>query len=443
MWLTLFSGSSVGSTGNQSQRKGEEKYVFAHYMVCCPVKGPGSTVEDYKAEIRLAQGYHIDGFALNCGHWSEVEPEYKQRVLRIYEAAKELGTGFKLFVSDDGLSRQELDDVVETLSGHPNQLFFRGKFVLSTFSREGKDNRQGKDLMAFARSKNLFFIPFFYTRPIVFPLISDFLAANLVDTFPDIDGYFYFAAGTRCDQVVSSNKNLAKNLHDKNKIFMAGIYPYYRGNSTNYRLFDTRGFQGMQDQWRSAIDVGADWVELVTWNDWNESTYMAPFGSPEVTSLTWGTAGKLLSHSAYLEASRYFIYWFKSGTPPKIYNDQLYYFYRLSPMQLSATVTPKEFSEVGRPKNASSLEDRIYITAFLKAPATLVVDIGGNRSTFGLQAGLQNVDVPFGLGRPSFKLIRRGSVILQKTGEQEISDYDSSSRFNYFSGQASTVKVSQ
>lgn len=442
-WIVFFNDSSLGSKLDQTEQRAQEKYVFAHYMVCCPVKGPGASVEDYKEEIRSAQKYQIDGFALNCGHWSEVEPEYKKRVLRIYEAAKELGTGFKLFVSDDGLSNQELEDVVDTLRDQPNQFYFHGKFVLSTFSREGKDNRQGKELMEFAKSKKLFFIPFFYTRPIVVPMISDFLAKNLVSTFPDIDGYFYFAAGTRSDQVVNSNKNLSRSLHEKNKIFMAGIFPYYRGNSTNYRLFDTKGFQGMEDQWRSAIDVGADWVELVTWNDWNESTYMAPFGSPDVTELTWGTAGKLLSHSAYLEASKYYIDWFKTGAPPKISNDQIYYFYRLAPMGLSATVTPKKFSDMGRPKNASTLEDRVYVTAFLKYPATLIVQVGADRSTFNLQAGLQNVDVPFGLGRPTFTLIRNGNVILKKAGEQEISDSDSSSRFNYFSGRASMNKISQ
>lgn len=436
VWAVFLSDSSLGSKFDQVEQRTQGKYVFAHYMVCCPVKGPGASVDDYKDEIRSAQKYHIDGFALNCGHWNEVEPEYKKRVLRIYEAAKELGTGFKLFISDDGLSRQELEDIVDTLSNQPNQFYFRGKFVLSTFSREGKDNRQGKELMEFAKNKRLFFIPFFYTRPIVFPLISDLLAENLINTFPDIDGYFYFAAGTRSDQVVNSNINLSRSLHERKKIFMAGIYPYYRGNSTNYRLFDTKGFQGMEDQWRSAIDVGADWVELVTWNDWNESTYMAPFGSPDTTALTWGTAGKLLSHSAYLEASKYYIDWFKAGVPPHISTDQLYYFYRLAPMKLSATVTPKEFSDMGRPKNVSTLEDRVYVTAFLKYPATLIVEIGGDHSTFNLQAGLQNVDVPFELGRPTFTLIRNGSVILKKTGEQEISDSDSSSRFNYFSGHA-------
>jgi glucan endo-1,3-alpha-glucosidase len=414
----------------------EKKYVFAHYMVCCPTHGLGSTIDDYKREIVEAENMHVDGFALNCGHWSEVDKSYKNRVLLIYKAAQQLNTDFKLFISDDGLSVDELSDVVKTLGGFPNQFYFHGKFVLSTFSQEGEDNQKGMILTDFARQLNLFFIPFFYPRPFPPPEISAFRASQLVSTFPDINGYFYFAAGTTPDQVVRSNENLSVRLHSLGKIYMAGIYPYYRGSSTNYRLFDTKGFQGMQAQWMSAINVNADWVELVTWNDWGESTYMAQFGPPASVSLGWGGAGKLLDHTAYLKASQYFIKWFKSGKKPDVVTDELFYFYRLHPAALNSTVTPRDVIPTKRPKNADSLKDEIYVTAFLKAPARLIIRVAGNTMRFDLPAGVQNVEVPFGLGKPEFELQRDGGIIVKKLGEQSISASDVSTRFNYFSGSA-------
>jgi glucan endo-1,3-alpha-glucosidase len=414
----------------------EKKYVFAHYMVCCPTHGLGSTVDDYKQEIIEAEKMRVDGFALNCGHWSEVDKSYKNRVLLIYKAAQQLNTDFKLFISDDGLSVDELSDVVNTLGKFPNQFYFRGKFVLSTFSQEGEDDQKGKILTNFSRRLNLFFIPFFYPRPFPPPEISSFRASQLVSEFPDMDGYFYFAAGTTPDQVVRSNENLSTRLHSLGKIYMAGIYPYYRGNSTNYRLFDTKGFQGMQAQWMSAINVNADWVELVTWNDWGESTYIAQYGPPASVSLGWGGAGKLLDHTAYLKASQYFIKWFKSGKKPDVVDDELFYFYRLHPADLNSAVTPRDVSPTKRPRNADTLKDEIYATAFLKAPARLIIRVAGSTRSFDLPAGVQNVEVPFGLGRPEFELQRDGDIIVRKQGEQSISASDVSTRFNYFSGSA-------
>jgi hypothetical protein len=72
--------------------------VFAHYMVCFATYGEG--VENYKREIREAQAAGIDGFALNCGSWHN-EPHYPRRVAQLYQAAKELDSGFRLFFSID------------------------------------------------------------------------------------------------------------------------------------------------------------------------------------------------------------------------------------------------------------------------------------------------------------------------------------------------------
>lgn len=412
------------------------KRVFAHYMVCCPTVGGGATIEDYEREIQEAQSRGIDGFALNCGGWQKSEPQYKARTLQIYEAARRLGTGFQLFVSADGAALNEIEDILTSLRNHPNQFRDHGRPVLSTFAGEGAHNESGGMFARQAHALGAVFVPYFYPRPNITEQPTQEHAAQLLRTFPEIDGFFYFGAAGTGEQIARSNSVLAKTFLGAGKIFMAGITPYYRANGGNYRLFETRGFEGMAREWEGAIADGATWVELVTWNDWNESSYLAPFGTPSETRLWDGHFGpKMLSHVAYLDASRYYIDWYKSGRRPTILQDKLFYFYRLHPKNLEATVEATDASKGrGRPSGADSLRDDVFVTLFLKAPAHLTITSGGRRQMFDVTAGVHHVSMPFAPGSQRFRLSRGGRTILDKTGEHEISATDTSSRFNYFAG---------
>lgn len=415
--------------------------VFAHYMVCCPTVGGGATVEDYRREIQQAQSRGLDGFALNCGGWSKSEPHYKARTLQMYEAARQLGTGFRLFVSADGEALDEIPDIVRSLKDHPNQFRYNGRPVLSTFAGEGVDNAAGRERTRIAHAEGAVFVPYFYPRPNITELPQQAHAAQVARDFPDLDGFFYFGAAGTGEQIARSNAVLARQWLGLGKIFMAGITPYYRANGGNFRLFETRGFEGMAQEWEGAIRSGATWVELVTWNDWNESSYLAPFGPPVATALWDGHFGpKLLSHAAYLDASRYYIDWFKMGFPPPIAQDELFYFYRLHPKSLAVTVNAADAAAgLGRPGGADSLLDNVFVTAFLTRPATLTIHSGEQSKSYDLPAGVNHVSMPFAAGPQRFELQREGKVVIRKTGEHAISATDGFSRFNYFAGSASTA----
>lgn len=414
------------------------KMVFAHYMVCCPTAGGGATIDDYKREIDAAQKRGIDGFALNCGNWTRFEPHYKQRTQLLYEAARQLGTGFKLFVSADGEALNEIPDIIASFKEHPNQFRYDGKPVLSTFAGEGVDNAAGRERTRLAHEAGAVFVPYFYPRPNITETPTAQHAAQVARDFPDIDGFFYFGAAGSGPQIARSNMLLAKQFLPMGKIFMAGITPYYRGNGGNFRVFETRGFEAMAQEWEGAIADGATWVELVTWNDWNESSYLAPFGEAADTSLWNGHFGPMmLSHVAYLEASRYYIDWFKNGAPPPIARDEIYYFYRLHSKELPSTVNASDDKKgTGRPGGAEALRDEIFVTLFLREAAQVTIESGDKTQTLDVKAGVSHVSVPFGAGKQRF-IVRRGEkIIIDKTGEHEISGGDTKSRFNYFAGSA-------
>jgi len=219
---------------------------------------------------------------------------------------------------------------------------------------------------------------------------------------------------------------------------MAVVTPHYRGFGGNYRVFENRGFEGMALEWETAIREGASWVEIVTWNDWGESSYVAPFGTPNQTSLWGGHWGPLLSHVAYLDASRYYIDWYKAGTPPRIVQDSLYYFYRLHPKTGPGLVKPDDKAKkMGRPGGADRLVDNVFVTSFLTAPAQLTIYSGSTEKRFDVKSGVEHVSMPFAPGKQRFVLTRGGKCITDKTGEHEISATDAWGDYNYFAGETS------
>lgn len=120
------------------------KMVFAHYMVCCPRAGHFATVDDFKSEIRAAQQRKIDGFVLNIGEWRR-ETNYQVVSRRIFEAAEQLMSGFKLIFSFDGLPAADAAAVMTEFGNRPNYFRIAERPVVSTYSGSP---RWGKDLFS-------------------------------------------------------------------------------------------------------------------------------------------------------------------------------------------------------------------------------------------------------------------------------------------------------
>ena len=410
----------IADTGSSDQN--DTRYVFAHYMVCIPTYGGNSKVEDYKREIRTAQSAGIDGFALNCGGWSLRESHYKKRTQLIYRAAEELNSGFKLFISADYATKLTLDetrDMVESFRYHPNQFCYQGKPVLSTFG----GGRKQADFMRreFTGERSVCYVPFFYPSPAAEMPKQAQVDQVFNDYNEALDGFFHFGAAGTPEQITASNRLLAEKWLSAGKLFMAGITPYYRGQGGNYRVYGSRGFEGMARQWEGAIRDGATWVEIVTWNDWGEASYIAPFGDAGETDLWNGHWGQMLSHAAFMKASRYYIDWYKSGKQPQIREDALYYFYRLHPKSLDGIRKKpgsKDAALPTRPRRADMLSDEVFVTLFLTAPAQLTIYSGSSQKSFDVKAGVCHLSMPFQPGSQRF-VLKRGSDAVKSISDEK------------------------
>jgi len=408
------------------------KMVFAHYMVCCPVVGTRPTITDFKSEILEAQERGIDGFALNCGSWIKKYPYYKKWALMLYEAAHQLGTNFKLFLSADRLDDEEMKDMIVSVYDQPNQFRFGGIPVFSTYGNPG-DGKFLNDLRKIHKPV-VWISHCFPQRTHLQRVYTPENADEVFNRASFADGFFYFGAAGTGSELSRNIVLLSQKAKLENKIFVAGVSPFYRGFGRNYRVFETEGFRGMAQQWETAIQQSVNWIEIVSWNDWSEAHYVAPFGPPEKTNFFWTKRwGPMLSHVAYLDASRYYIDWFKTGNRPSITEEKIFYFYRLFPKNLESKPDPTK-ERLERPKGADKLKDKVFVTTFLSAPATLTIYSGNTHQDFSMDAGVAHAEMTFALGKQRFVLKRSGKILVDKTGEQEISADDTSTNFNYFAG---------
>ena len=110
----------------------------------------------------------------------------------------------------------------------------------------------------------------------------------------------------------------------------------------------------------------------------------------------------------------FYLRWYKTGTQPAIADDTLFWFYRTQSFKTDA----------GKPPVANKygpVADLIYVTANLRAPATLEVRCRDKPAVIELKAGSQDVSVPFVPGCvPQFALRRGSKVSLQGRGGAEI-----------------------
>jgi glucan endo-1,3-alpha-glucosidase len=390
--------------------------VFAHYMVCFAAQG--ERVDDYKREIREAQAAGINGFALNCGAWHD-EPHYPRRARAIYQAAQELGTGFKLFFSADfagshppGTFESYVRDMVQTYGRHPNQFRVEGRTVLSTFGGE-----QGvawrKDILAPLKSAgyDVFLVPFFYPRPRVTELPDEATVRQHYRRWADlVDGMFFFGGAGTAQELAASNAAYARVLREAGKVSMCSFSPMYWGSAQpDRRYYETCGGEGVERQWKSIIELQPDWVEIVTWNDFAESYICAVAAHRPPESVPPWLKSKS-SHAGYLELTRYYIDWYKTGRQPP-WRDSLFWFYRVHPKDAVA--------KDDRPVTAryGDVQDVVYLTAMMTAPAELHVTSGGTTTVHPLVAGVQHLRAPFHAGAQRFAAYRGGKEIVAGDGD--------------------------
>ncbi|PFH54084.1 glycoside hydrolase family 71 protein [Amanita thiersii Skay4041] len=420
------SSPSTTSTAppSQSSTSSNPKYVVAHHMV-------GNTytyaIRDWAEDITHAHGAGIDGFALNMGRddWQSA------KVADAYEAARQSGLDFKLFISFDMASfpcgspqdAGTLRNIARTYLNHQNQLRLANRAVISTFAGEsctfGQDSPASGWRTQFVRHPDLngqiYFIPAFFIDP------------NKFGEFQDVmNGDFHWNSGWPTKLTTPFVVSLANTLPGAPTSLIGSLQQNKAATASNNNLLASTldRFIYVSDQhlyvrrWESLIASRdqVDIVQVITWNDYGESHYIGPIKGVQPNSQAWVDG---MDHTAWLDLTSYYATAFKTGSYPPIKTDQLYMWSRTHPAQAQASDDP-----VGHPENFEISSDSVWVVVMITTPAT-------KTKTFNVNAGVTRLSIPIAPGGIMHGAITRGNDTIVELRPKDFVFNGSPSRYNY------------
>ncbi|KAK7414282.1 hypothetical protein QQX98_006879 [Neonectria punicea] len=275
------------------------RQVYAHYMVGLTDQ---QALSQWEKDIRDAKDASIDGFALNIG---PVDSWTNTQLGLAYQAAA--AADFKLFLSFDMASEeniwgvQQVADLVNDFKGEAAQVVVDGKPMVSTF-----EGPKWSDNWSSVRDKT--------GGVFLMPCWSSLGPAGLQDKLSGIDGAFSWAAwpGAGKNKLTSEEDLLYQNVL-ADKPYMMGVSPHFYVNLPNwgknwYSSSESLWF----DRWQQVLDLMPEYIEIITWNDFSESSYISDIVDAQIVGGA-ETYVDGMSHAAYRHVLPYFIKAYKEG----------------------------------------------------------------------------------------------------------------------------------
>lgn len=404
-------------------RRGEvfqPRIVHAHYLVSTQV---GHNTSSFTKEINLARNAGIDVFAVNIANFPNANGiDYQGVCDSFFDAADQ--TGLKLYLSIDtdsnGFTTDSYQSTLQRYLTRKSYFQLNGKYFVSTFSgtNSGIDFPKANSILK-SQGFPIYFAPTFFASP---------------DEFSN--KYNYIDALVQWNSWPSGNTTLKWSDYDVPFVnslakfggqYIPGISPWFASYQSRIsKVFGNHGFLAVT-RWQDIIASGVSQVNVITWNDYAEASYVSPL-TDDPQSIQFNQT--IYNHGPMLELMSYFITRFKIGAYPQISKDKVYVYYRLSP----ASATPANLTPgVPLPPDAQTLDDFIYVVSLLTSPGTLTISSGGKQQSFNVGQGLQMTSMPFGVGKQRVDLIRGSSTVVSVAGAQDIVAVPATPNYNYYS----------
>lgn len=355
---------------------------------------------DLMEEVTQAAAAGIDGFSVDILTPAASENWVSDVPAMLLHAAQMADPDFKIMLMPDmhgelkSLTPAQLAAEIAALAVSPSA--FRlddGRIVVSPFCAENWAPAQWR---AFLDDMKV-------THGLDVALVPVFLDArdDIIDSFHDFS-YGMSAWGGRnpaFNPVAGFPLTSIRRVRELNQLWMQPI------SMQDYRpvqkIYDeAENTTNLRNTWQIAINGDADWVQMITWNDYGEGTAFAP-------SVQHGTA--------LLELNAYFVSVYKTGKPPPVTVDQVFLTHRT---QLIGTDTyPKQKAVAELRQGSVPARNTVEAVSLLTAPATVTIDVGGRQTVCDAPTGLNTcVATIAALGRPevevSVQVSRNGKPVL-------------------------------
>lgn len=150
----------------------------------------------------------------------------------------------------------------------------------------------------------------------------------------------------------------------------------------------------LRTTWQRAIDDGADYVVINTWNDYSEHTSIAPSAAHGHT---------------FVDISAYYAEWFRTGTPPAIVRDALYVTHRTQPAGADPVRSHQQMAI--RNGERDPARDTVEVQTFLRQDAEVIVHVGASTYQYTAAAGVDQRSFPLEAGSVEVRAERAGTIV--------------------------------
>jgi hypothetical protein len=158
--------------------------------------------------------------------------------------------------------------------------------------------------------------------------------------------YLIFMGGANQFNQVNQIQHVTAGAASRSKGVSLGTAWFHKGypHKGNSAVFESWGYARLVAAWEAIIAYQPDRVELITWNDMSESSYLVDwpasngtYGQAYVRN-HWnvGDNSGITSHKGYREVSAYYAEWYRTLEQPAIPELKVYYEYRPHPRNASA-----------------------------------------------------------------------------------------------------------
>ena len=389
----------LSKTGESSKWLAQGGFLRQRPLGITPTANAAWLQLNMEAEIRAAMARGITGFAFDVMSVDEATGS-NSPLQRLLAAALAVDSRFKIMVMPDisalqGNSSAVVQIIASVASSPAAYRLSDGRLVSSAFDAGLNSAAWWTSVLSQLNAKgiNVAFVPVFLGWQ------------GSVDAFAPIS-YGISDWGTAIATSASAMQADPDIVHSAyGKIFMMPIDPQqYRPKDFAY--WEAGNSAAFRNAWMSAINGNADWVQLVTWNDFSETSQISPYTDATLR----GDIG-----TGYYDMNAFYAAWFLTGQKPTITHDVLYYFYRREPGTAAAPAQSQLDTNI-----THTAENDIELVAFLTAPGTLKITIAGKIYTLSAPAGITSFKVPAQPGVPVFALSRSGTDVFSFSGGVQI-----------------------
>ena len=352
-----------------------------------------AVTEVHQAVDAGVEGFLTDIMSFNSRSWTGS--------LQMSEAAAKSGTGFVVAPNVDMTSPIK-DASIATMAANLATFYktpgaYRlpdGRYLLSTFKAEAKPAAYWKAVITELATKHNVKVAF------VGILLS--ISDAQVQEYAPIS-YALGVWGARDADLVMRMRNRAADVHKLGVKWMSPI-AVQDVRHTQLRYAESNNTELLRASWSRAISDGADFAQLITWNDYSESTSFAPS----------------ISHrNAFLDVNGYYANEFKTHTKPAIKGDELVVTHRiqkagLKPLIQTTVMSPTQSGSKTPPR------DTVEVLSILRAPATVTLKVGATTKTVVAPAGVSQFTLPLTTGTVSARATRTGQSVAAVTSPHKV-----------------------